>query len=180
PLARGHAPLLGVAARSRTAHRERSPFSSAGSCLGGAQMKREELSFERPKELFAAVPPELRAGGRDDVRLLVSGPSGHEHARFVDLPQFLRRGDLLVVNDSATIPASLRAEGRLGQFLLNLSTKFGEQLWLAEPRWDAARKGPLPIEPGEEAVAEGARIHFVAPCPGIPRLWFIRPDRPLT
>jgi len=143
-------------------------------------MRRDELAFERPQELFASIPPELRAGGRDDVRLMVSTPSGTEHARFLDLPQFLRRGDLLVVNESATIPASLDAEGRLGRFLLNLSTKFGEQLWLAEPRWDSSRQGPLPIEPGDEAVAGGAQVNFVAPCPGIPRLWFIHADRPLT
>jgi S-adenosylmethionine:tRNA ribosyltransferase-isomerase len=46
-----------------------------------------------------------------DERLLVidraRGDVGHHHVR--DLPSLLRAGDLLVVNDAATLPASLRA-----------------------------------------------------------------------
>lgn len=56
------------------------------------------------------------------MRLLVSTPDGHRHARFVDLPSFLEPGDLLVVNRSATLAASLPATGDFGPFILNLST----------------------------------------------------------
>jgi S-adenosylmethionine:tRNA ribosyltransferase-isomerase len=139
-------------------------------------MQREALLFDRPQELFASRPPEMRGEGRDDVRLLVSSQTGHTHARFVDLPKFLRRGDLLVVNESATLPASLHATGRLGPFVLNLSTRFDDSLWLAEPRWDTAKQGPLPIEAGEVASAGAMRVKFLAPCSGIPRLWFVRAD----
>ena len=45
-------------------------------------MKRAELEFERPRALQAAAPPEYRGLERDEVRLLVSAPRGHEHARF--------------------------------------------------------------------------------------------------
>jgi len=135
---------------------------------------RQALVFDRPQELFAARPPEMRGEGRDDVRLLVSSPGGHTHARFGDLAKFLRRGDLLVVNESATLPASLQATGRLGPFVLNLSTRFDDSLWLAEPRWNTAKQGPLPIEAGEVASAGAMRVKFLAPCPGIPRLWFVR------
>jgi S-adenosylmethionine:tRNA ribosyltransferase-isomerase len=44
---------------------------------------------------------------RDQVRLLVARPGDVRHTRFADLPDHLRRGDLLVVNTSATLPAEL-------------------------------------------------------------------------
>lgn len=143
-------------------------------------MDRESLVFERPQELFAARPPEMRGEGRDDVRLLVTEGRAHAHVRFSDLPRALRRGDLLVVNESATLPASLQATGKVGDFVLNLSTRFHDLLWLAEPRWDTARQGPLPIEEGDVAEAGATRVRFVAPCPGISRLWFVHSAEPLS
>ncbi len=35
-------------------------------------MKRQELAFEQPKELFASTPVEMEHGVRDAVRLLVT------------------------------------------------------------------------------------------------------------
>ena len=141
-------------------------------------MRRTELVFERPERVFAHEPPEVRGRARDDVRLLVTRPDGQHHARFEDLPRFLRAGDLLVVNESAAIPASLPAEGSLGPILLNLCTRFRSDLWIAEPRWSAGKPGPLPIEPGEELRIGSATARLLAPYPGIPRLWFALADRP--
>jgi S-adenosylmethionine:tRNA ribosyltransferase-isomerase len=141
-------------------------------------MRRADLVFERPESAFAHEPPEIRGRSRDDVRLLVTRPDGHHHARFEDLPRFLRADDLLVVNESAAIPASLPAEGRLGSILLNLSTRFRSDLYLAEPRWTAGKPGPLPIEPDEELRIGPATVRLLAPYPGIPRLWFAHADRP--
>jgi S-adenosylmethionine:tRNA ribosyltransferase-isomerase len=43
-----------------------------------------------------------------DARLLAVDESGHvTHHRRADFPRFVRRGDLLVANDAATLPASL-------------------------------------------------------------------------
>lgn len=55
-----------------------------------------------------AAWPRLR---REEARLLVVDPSSarHAHADVAALPRFLRAGDVLVVNDAATIPASLHA-----------------------------------------------------------------------
>jgi S-adenosylmethionine:tRNA ribosyltransferase-isomerase len=142
-------------------------------------MRRADLVFERPESLFAHAPPEIRGRGRDDVRLLVTGPEGQRHARFIDLPQFLRRGDLLVVNESAAIPASLPAQGRLGPILLNLSTRFRSDLWIAEPRWNAGKPGPMPLDSGEELRIGLGRVRLLSPYPGIPRLWFVLADRSL-
>jgi len=142
-------------------------------------MKRESLVFDRPGELQATEPPEARGIERDEVRLLVSTPEGHQHAHFRDLPNFLREGDVLVVNRSATIPASLKAQGKVGEFTLNLSTHYGRNLWLTEPRWDADRPGPLPIDPGDEIELPGTRARIVAPYPGLPALWFVQAEKSL-
>jgi S-adenosylmethionine:tRNA ribosyltransferase-isomerase len=133
----------------------------------------KELSFDRPEELQATMPAELRGSGRDDVRLLVSTSLGHTHTHFSTLHHHLEPGDLLVVNRSATQPASLPASGNLGAFLVNLSTKYAHNLWLAEPRWSHSSPGPLPIRAGENAQIAGLEAHFVAPHPGLPRLWFV-------
>ena len=137
-------------------------------------MKRSELMFQRPPNAQATAPPEARGLERDAVRLLVSTPSGHRHARFRDLPSFLAPGTLLVTNRSATLPASLPAEGAVGEFVLNLSTRYGARLWLAEPRWSASRPGPLPLEAGERIRVAGLPAHLVATFAGLPRLWFVR------
>lgn len=140
-------------------------------------MKRAELTFPRPENLVAHDPPEARGRSRDDVRLLVTNSKEHQHAHFEDLPQFLRAGDLLVVNESAAIPASLDAESRLGSILLNLCTRFRSDLWIAEPRWSSGKPGPLPVEPGEELRIGSATVRLAVPYPGIPRLWFALGDR---
>ena len=139
-------------------------------------MKSDVLLFDRPEHLQAATPPEVRTLSRDGVRLLVTTPDGSIHARFSDLHEFLLPSDLLVVNESATIPASLQAEGSVGTFLLNLSTNYGNGVWLAEPRWSAADPGPLPLKEGEDIWLPGLRGRLVSTHPGLPRLWFVQID----
>jgi S-adenosylmethionine:tRNA ribosyltransferase-isomerase len=139
-------------------------------------MKTAELTFDRPKGLDASEPPEARGQRRDDVRLLVSTAQGHTHAKFRDLPKFLEPGDLVVVNDSATLPASLSAHGDVGRFVLNISTRFGPKLWLTEPRWASDRPGPLPLEPGDHIRACDQSVRVIAPYPGAERLWFVEGD----
>lgn len=137
-------------------------------------MNRDSLIFDRPDALTATKPSEYRGIERDKVRLMVTTPSGHTHAHFHDLPNFLDDGDVLVVNRSATLPASLPATGRLGDFTLNLSTAYGKQLWLAEPRWSPAQPGPLPVIAGDEICVGGVKGRLIVPYPGIDRLWFIQ------
>ena len=69
------------------------------------------LEFTLPDSLVAHEPPEARGLARDHVRLLVSDLASTtvQHARVRDLPHYLRAGDLLVVNASATINAALDA-----------------------------------------------------------------------
>ena len=136
-------------------------------------MKGRDLDFERPAELQAAAPAELRGADRDGVRLLVTTRRGHQHASFRDLPDFLEEGTVLVVNRSGTLPASLPAAGRPGDFRLNLSTHYGGGLWLAEPRWSPAEPGPVGLEPAERFDVAGLEAKAISPYPGLPRLWFV-------
>jgi S-adenosylmethionine:tRNA ribosyltransferase-isomerase len=138
-------------------------------------MKRAELLFDRPERLAATSPAAARGQARDAGRLLVSQPGRHQHANFTDLASFLQAGDLLVVNQSATLPASLPAEGKMGQFILNLSTDYGAGLWLAEPRRSPAQPGPLAsLAAGDTINVAGSFARIIAPFPGLPRLWFIQ------
>ena len=71
-------------------------------------MRRSDFHFELPDELIAQAPlPERR-----DSRLLVlDGESGALRDRmFADLPSLLRRGDLLVLNDTRVLPARVHAQ----------------------------------------------------------------------
>src|SRR6266542_1178809 len=74
------------------------------------------IEFSLPPELEASAPPEARGLRRDQVRMLVverlSGAL--EHRRFTDLPRLLDPGDLVVVNDSRTLPASLLGRTQAG------------------------------------------------------------------
>jgi S-adenosylmethionine:tRNA ribosyltransferase-isomerase len=137
-------------------------------------MRRDSLAFPRPPELVAREPPEVRAGTRDAVRLLVSSPGEHRLTHFRDLRDFLRPEDLLVVNESATLPASLPAEASFGSFRLHYSTRYGPRLYLMEPRRSLREPGPLPLHEGMPGLAGGVPVRFLVPHPGIPRLWFVQ------
>src|SRR5258708_5104467 len=69
-------------------------------------VRTSDFDFSLPEELIAQKP----AAKRDESRLLVlQRTSGKiEHRRFGDLPDYLRAGDVLVLNDSRVIPARLR------------------------------------------------------------------------
>ncbi len=142
----------------------------------GGGMELADFRFERPVDLQATLPPEARGLARDGVRLLVSRGREHVHAGFVDLADFLDPGDLLVVNDSATLPASLPATGPDGTFLLNASTDYGRNLWLVEPRHGPGEPGPIGLNPGDEIRVPGIAGRVVAHYPEIPRLSFVRFD----
>ena len=76
-------------------------------------MRTADFDFRLPPELIAQHP----LPRRDDSRLLVlQRESGRiEHRRFRELHEFLRAGDVLVLNDSRVMPARLRgANARTG------------------------------------------------------------------
>jgi S-adenosylmethionine:tRNA ribosyltransferase-isomerase len=95
------------------------------------------LDFELPAELAAHEPPEIRGGGRDDVRLMVtySGNDVITHTNFRRFPEYLHAGDVLVVNASATINAAFVARRHGGEQIdVHLSTSLSERTWVVELR----------------------------------------------
>lgn len=97
-----------------------------------------ELDFVLPEDLEARVPAEARGLRRDQVRLLVSREVTGEvsHHRFDEFPGLLEPGDLVVVNNSATLPAAVDASPADGgaPIVLHLSTELSEGVWAVEPR----------------------------------------------
>ncbi|HLF25822.1 MAG TPA: tRNA preQ1(34) S-adenosylmethionine ribosyltransferase-isomerase QueA [Anaerolineae bacterium] len=70
-------------------------------------MKTSDLDYTLPEELIAQTPIEPR----DAARLLVldRATGALEHRRFRDIGDYLRRGDVLVFNETRVLPARLRA-----------------------------------------------------------------------
>ncbi len=67
--------------------------------------------YELPAEMIAQNP----AVPRDSARMLVvDSPNRHFHAIFRDLPDLLKPGDLLVLNNTRVIPARLRGRKSTG------------------------------------------------------------------
>ena len=68
-------------------------------------MKTSDFDYVLPEELIAQTPLERR----DHSRLMVvhRGTGAIEHKHFYDLPQYLRPGDALVINETKVIPARL-------------------------------------------------------------------------
>ena len=79
-------------------------------------MLRTDFHFELPQELIAQRPAETRSGSR---LLTLDGVSGiHRDLQFREFPGLLRRGDLLVFNDTRVIPARLHGvkdSGEIGR-----------------------------------------------------------------
>ena len=68
-------------------------------------MRTSDFRYDLPDELIARYPAEPRGASR---LLLLDGASGERRdLRFADFPSRLRRGDLLVFNDTRVIPARL-------------------------------------------------------------------------
>lgn len=92
-------------------------------------MKTSDFYYDLPQELIAQTPLERRDGSR--LLLLNKETGAVEHRHFYDLPQFLRPGDCLVLNDSRVLPARLlgRREPSGGAAEVLLLIDRGEKKW---------------------------------------------------
>lgn len=133
------------------------------------------LEFVLRPECEAHEPPEARGLTRDGVRLLVSYLHSDRlvHARFTDFPEFLRAGDLVVVNVSATLPAALTARREDGsEVAMHFSTRLPADLAIVEFR-------KVTVKPGETlGLPAGGSVVALAPYPGSTRLWVARLELP--
>ncbi len=111
-------------------------------------MELSELMFDLPSALVAAHPPKERAA----ARLMVIEKDGGKvtHSVFSSLGEFLRPGDLLVLNDTRVFPARLRGKKESGgeaEVLLVEPFPHWQNLWIC--LIDAAKKPKV-----------GGRIHL--------------------
>jgi S-adenosylmethionine:tRNA ribosyltransferase-isomerase len=98
------------------------------------------LRFELTHDLEATRPPD----DRGSVRLLVAGPEGVEHARFADLPRFLRPGDLIVINTSAPLPAAVDGTRTTGERVaVHFAAALDDGDWVVEVRPACNATGPV-------------------------------------
>lgn len=73
--------------------------------LGETDLKTSDFDFDLPQELIAQHPTEERDAAR---LMVVHRKTGEiEHRIFRDITEYLRPGDVLVINDSKVIPARI-------------------------------------------------------------------------
>jgi S-adenosylmethionine:tRNA ribosyltransferase-isomerase len=86
-------------------------------------MRTDDLDFHLPPELIAQSPPAERTASR--LLHYRRADRAIHHRTFADLPQILRPGDLLVLNDTRVVPARFTLRKPGGGYV--------EALFLAEP-----------------------------------------------
>src|SRR6266516_1789203 len=148
------------------------------------------LNFTLSSALEAREPPEARGLARDEVRLMVSYISNDQvvHTRFRQIADFLKPGDVLVINTSGTLNAALPAQRSDGtQLELHLSTHLPTNLWVVEMRayQDNREKMTRPfydMQPGESfelPASASVTLHTpYAPGHAWRRLWVASLDLP--
>ncbi len=134
------------------------------------------MDFEVPDHADATSPPERRGLRRDGVKLLAANANSGEieHLRFSRIGEMLRPGDLLVVNSSATVAASVEGTSPYaGSMRIHFSSPLTEQLWTVEPRHlDGVGTRPWRDFPGGRVdLPGGAALNLLTPDMRSPRLW---------
>lgn len=123
-------------------------------------MRREDFDYALPRELIAQEP----AAERDASRLMVlhRDTGAVEHRSFRDIARYLRREDVLVINDTRVIPARLLGRRPTGGRVEAL---------LVEPldgtRWRALLDTPRRLKPGDTLEFSGAKATIVGNDPWV-------------
>jgi len=130
-------------------------------------MLMSELDYELPQELVATHPAEPR----DSSRLMVvhRGSGEVQHRHFFELPEFLVKGDLMVVNDTRVIPAKLELNKETGAAVPGL--------FLAEREaglWEVMLRTRGKVRAGHELVCGRFRFLVEARVPGEKGCWLVR------
>jgi S-adenosylmethionine:tRNA ribosyltransferase-isomerase len=153
--------------------------SNASRQPGGRPIVRPTTQFALPTDRAASEPPEARGLSRDGVRLLAAVRGRIEHARFTELGRFLKPGDLVVVNTSATRAAAVVGEhAHHGPVVVHFSTLLDDDSWVVEIRTAPTADKPIrTLEPQDRIdLPDGIRLILRAPEPADqgpagPRLW---------
>jgi S-adenosylmethionine:tRNA ribosyltransferase-isomerase len=115
-------------------------------------MNKSDFFYNLPEELIAQTP----VSPRNSSRLLVAGRDGSiKHDRFYNLKDYLRKGDLLVANDSRVIPARIfgvkQSAGSGNNGCATVEFLLLKQI--AENTWETL------VKPGKRA-KDGAKFDF--------------------
>jgi len=117
---------------------------------GRQKMNTADFDYNLPAELIAQEPPP----SREDARMMVVRRDTRtwEHRRVGELPEFLRAGDLLVLNDTRVIPARIfgrKESGGRVEFLLLEE--------LESNVWDVLMRCSRRPKPGARVTLESGR-----------------------
>ncbi len=121
-------------------------------------MKTSDFYYDLPKEFIAQTPTEPR----DHAKLLVYDRSTKkiEHKHFYDLPEFLKKGDCLVINETRVLPARLLGvredTGSFIEFLL--LKRIDTDTWEILARPGKKAKPGIRFKFGDELFAEVIEI----------------------
>lgn len=123
-------------------------------------MRVSDFNYELPPELIAQEPLAERGASRMLVMERATGRCGLR--TFRDFPEFVRPGDVLVLNDTKVIPARLfgrRASGGRVEFLLVEEARPGVWRGLAKPGGKLRIGEAVPLDglDGAAVKAEGRR-----------------------
>lgn len=117
-------------------------------------MRRQDFAYELPAELIAQAPPAERSAGR---LLLLDGSTGAVRDSTVrELPEHLRNGDLLVLNDTRVVAARLmgaKPSGGRVEILLERALSGREAL--------AQLSASKPIRTGLEVATAGGTVQVL-------------------
>ena len=92
----------------------------------GVSLLTSDFDYTLPPELIARYPLERREASR--MLVLHRATGALEHRRFfLDFPEYLRSGDLVVLNDTRVIPARFFSDDGRIEFLF--LEALGEHLW---------------------------------------------------
>ena len=112
--------------------------------------------FRAPVDTTATAPAEVRGRTRDGVRLMVASDHGITHAHFGDLPEHLSPGDLVVINNSATIAAQVDGHRRdHGAVVVHVATPLDDESWVIELRTAPDASAPVLDAVSGEAIEVG-------------------------
>ena len=128
-----------------------------------------DYKYELPAELIAQKPVDRR----DQSNLLVMDRQAGElfHHRFTMLDQFLRPGDVLVVNDTAVIPARLVGRkdsgGKVEVLICNFNGNGNSKALKTHPVYQCLVKTAKPLKPGRTLYfKEGLGAKVIERCNG--------------
>ncbi|QIE54483.1 tRNA preQ1(34) S-adenosylmethionine ribosyltransferase-isomerase QueA [Pikeienuella piscinae] len=119
-------------------------------------MRVDEFDFDLPEELIALRP----ARPRRAAKMLVASAATDEITVFEDLPRHLKRGDLIVFNDTKVIPARLTGRRIRAQSEVAMEATLLKRL--GPDRWSALAKPGKRLRPGDALDFNGLRATLAA------------------